>query len=101
MQKLEEEIFTTDAAEEAKRTRCKSAVRIRTTTEKEIEKPLENLTMSYRELAQSVKGLTKKKKKPTSFSALTREMILKRRYADGTQYSNKERTLVQDITVFN
>jgi hypothetical protein len=99
MQKLEEEIFKTDTAEEAKRTRCKSAVRICSRREKEIEKPLQNLIMNYRQLAQSVKGLTNQK--ITSLSLLTRKMILKSRNGNATQESNKEHTLVQEMTVFN
>lgn len=81
MQNLEEEIFKSDAIDEKlRRVGSSSAVRIRSSRDKETEqKPLLSLTHSRNELAASVKGMAKKKKKHTTFSSLTREVILKRR----------------------
>lgn len=102
MQKLEEDIFNFDAAEEQKRIGARSAVRIRSSRDKEIEQqPLTSLTQSYRKLAESVKGLAKKNKRPTTFSAFTREVILKRRTGDTQDTKIEAASLGQIKMIFN
>lgn len=102
MQKLEEDIFNFDTVEEQKRIGARSAVRIRSSRDKETEqKPLTSLTQSYRKLAESVKGLARKNKRHTTLSALTREMILKRRTASGQEIKTDSASLQQIKMVFN
>lgn len=102
MQRLEEEIFNFDPKQIQRKIGSRSAVRIRSSREKETEsRPLAGLTQSYRQLAESVKGAAKKRKKHTTFSALTREMILKRRSEAHGQEARKQPATLEQLTVFN
>lgn len=102
MQKLEEEIFNFDPKQLQRKIGNRSTVRIRSSREKELEeKPLYSLTQSYKDLVSSLKGKAKQIKKPKTFSALTREMILKKRGEFSTQDEKKKVSSLGHLMAFN
>lgn len=102
MQKLEEEIFNFDPKDIQTRIGSRSAIRIRSSREKETEtKPLANLIQSYQNLAESVRGTAKRKKRHTTFSALTREVILKKRTEGTTHEKQKHPSSLKQLMVLN